>query len=349
VSFLDLHANSSAVNAALFAVAAALVWMAGTRLSRDAEAISRRTGLGEALTGLLLLATVTSLPELVTSVTATAIGSASLATNNLLGGVALQTVVLAVVDLVAVREALTARPAAVVLLVQGILLILLLAVALALGTMGEVVSVASVGAGSTLIFALFVASVVVTRRASHAEAWRVVQEVESERVRPEETTPAEERSRASVYGGFAVASLVVTVAGWMLARTGDVLAEQTGLGASLVGALLVATATSLPELSTTLTAARLGAYGMAIANVFGGNAYDVALLFPADLAYRRGPLLDALEPQTLFLGALGIVLTAVYVFGLLARSPRKWLRMGLDSWAVIGAYVAGMIAFSLVW
>lgn len=86
-------------NAVVFAIAGALIWWAGTRLERYTDEISDRTGIGQAFGGMLLLAVATSLPELVTTITAVAVlNNPTLAVHNLLGGVALQTGVLAIAD-----------------------------------------------------------------------------------------------------------------------------------------------------------------------------------------------------------------------------------------------------------
>ena len=120
MSFLSFQSFPIWANLVIFAVAAAIIWFAGTRLERYTDAISIRTGLGKAFLGLLLLATATSLPEIATTVTATLGGNVDLALHNLLGGVVMQTAVLAVVDL-AVREGpLTRFTPKYVLLIEGV-------------------------------------------------------------------------------------------------------------------------------------------------------------------------------------------------------------------------------------
>ena len=105
----DFSANPLWVNAAVFCIAAAAVWWAGSRLTPYADAISEMTGLGSALTGMLLLGGITSLPEIAVSVTASAAGSAALSVNNILGGIAMQVVIIAIGDAALRRAAITSR------------------------------------------------------------------------------------------------------------------------------------------------------------------------------------------------------------------------------------------------
>jgi cation:H+ antiporter len=353
VSFLDMGANPAWLNVAILAGAAVVIWFAGTRLSEEADEIARRTGLGQAFVGLLLLALATSLPEVATTVTASLRGNAPLATNNLLGGVAMQTAILAVADVAVVRGALTFFTPRPVLLLQGVLLVILLTLTLAAVTSGELLSVAGVGLWSTLLFGAYLLTLDETRRYEGNERWRpraseLEQEALTKRGEESEAQTEERRERwkgisnARLYGAFAGFSLVILVTGWTVARDGEALAEQTGLGQSFVGATLVAITTSLPEVSTTLSAARLGNYSMAFSNIFGSNALMVGLFFCADVFYWRGLVVDAVDRASQFAAALGIVVTCVYLWGLLERRDKTVFGMGVDSALVLIFYLGGL-------
>jgi cation:H+ antiporter len=151
-----------------------------------------------------------------------------------------------------------------------------------------------------------------------------------------------ELSTARLYSYTGISAAIIFAAGWLLATTGDALATQTGLGASFVGVALVAASTSLPELSTTLGAVRRGNHQMAVSNILGTNCLELALFLPADLVYRGGPLLRELDRSATFAGAIGIVVTALFLVGLIERRNRTMFRMGLDSLAVLVVYIAGL-------
>jgi cation:H+ antiporter len=140
---------------------------------------------------------------------------------------------------------------------------------------------------------------------------------------------------------------VIMGSGFVLAVSGEALAEQTGLGTSFVGMLLGGIATSLPEVTTTVAAVRMAQYEMAFADAFGTNLFSVMLLFVADVAYSGGPILNEVDRFSLFATLLGIVLTAVYLAGLIERRHKSVLGVGIDSRIVLLAYVGGLVLLFL--
>jgi cation:H+ antiporter len=332
------------LNLALFAAAAAFVWIAGSRLARYADAIAERTGLSRAFLGMALLGVATSLPEVATTVSGAIIGNARLVSGNLFGGVALQIAVLAVTDAVAVRGALTYFAPGPVLLFQGTMLLLMLSVALAGVALGEPISLLGIG----LTPLLLVAGYVITLRATHSDEylpqWQPVARTGEDQNAAEPQPPGGgEAAHGRLSWRVALSAAVILAAGWVLAVTGDALAEQTGLGASFVGVALVAASTSLPELSTSVGAVRQGRHGMAVSNILGTNCLEVALFFLADVFYRQGPILAEPDESALFAGTVAMVVTSIFLLGLLERRNQTVFGMGIDSLAVLIAYTCGLV------
>lgn len=349
----ELTEHATWISVSILALGCVGVWRSGVRLAVLGDVISERTGLGRAFTGALLLGVATSLPELATTLTASIRGAGALAGSNLLGGVAMQLAVLAVVDGVALRgRALTFFSPQPVLLLQGVLLIVLIALATAALATDGGYAVAGVGLWSPALFGFYLVALWVHYRYEGGRPrWEALQPDELPDRPP--SSPSEPRGEGHfsdqslrwVSGRFALWALGVLVSGYVVARAGEALAEQTGLGGTFVGATLVAVATSLPELSTTLTAVRAGAYAMAIGNIFGTNALEVALLPIADVAYRDGSIYGVLDTSAVLLCALGIVATGLYLWGLLERRDRTVMSFGQDSLLVLLTYVAGMVVF----
>ncbi|WP_372895590.1 sodium:calcium antiporter [Stieleria sp.] len=349
ISFLELPLLA---NAAIFVAGAILVWLAGTKLSRYVDLFADRTGIGEALAGALLLGGATSLPEVATTCTAAYSGAAQLAGANLLGGVAMQIAVLGIIDAVVLRgRALTLFSPRSSLLMVGVMLIALIALAAAALSSGELGAIAHVGLWPLVIFGFYVFSVWVIYRYEGDPRWKpsgdLAQPPESARdLKDAYQSEYAETSTRALVGFFAIASLAVLIGGFFVAKTGEAIAEQTGIGQSLVGATLVALATSLPEVSTTYSAVRFGAYSMAAANILGTNSIEIALFLPADLTYRDGVIFDAMAPSSGFLAALGIIVTSLYLWGILERRDRTILGMGTDSFAVLLVYGIGLVIYS---
>ena len=342
--FIEFRSFSIWINVAIFAVAAGLVWMAGTRLARYADAIAARTRLTRAFLGLILLGIATSLPEVATTVTGAALGNAQLVAGNLFGGVALQIAVLAVIDSIAVRGTLTYFTPQPVLLFQGTMLLLLLALALAGAAASEPVTIAGLGLTPLLLVLGYVMTIRYSQPGDHLPRWRATNQPDVPRQPGNFREPLEGVSNRVLFGYCVVSSVAILAAGWALAQTGDALAEQTQLGSSFIGVALVAGSTSLPELSTGLAAVRQGNHEMAVANILGTNCLEVALFCLADLVYRGGPILAAVDQSAIFARALGMVVTCIYLLGLLERRNRTVLNMGLDSLGVLVAYVVGLMA-----
>lgn len=342
----DLAEASLALALPLFAVSAVLVWIAGTRITRYANVISERTGLGQALIGFLLLGGVTSLPELAVAVSASVAGDDALAVTSILGGVAMQVAILAVADIVIGRRALTSVVPDPVVFLQAGLKILALSVVTAALVVGDR-PLLSVGLWMWLLLFVTGVSVWVLARVPGRPAWNPR---EGEALRRTEETNASRAARADrerslgwAIGRAVVAGLVIVAAGYVLSRTGDAIATQTGLGQSFVGAVLLAIATSLPELSTVMSAMRAGLYTMAVSDIFGTNILDVSFLFVADLAGGEGASLNEVGAFGSFAALLGIVVTAIFVVGLAERRDRTVLRMGYDSLAVLLTYLGGLV------
>jgi cation:H+ antiporter len=337
---IDFHQLPLGLSLGLFAVAAAVVWWAGTRIAHAANDLSDHLGIGKAFAGALLLGGITSLPEVAVTLTASISGQPKLAVNNLLGGVAFQVVLLAVADAVYGRRALSGVVAQPVVQLQGVVGVVLLAIVAMTVTAGEV-DLGGFGAGALAATVASVAALWLVRKAQDRPAWKPTRPVEKEGAdgRPAEEPVSSLRRSATT---LAVGGAAILAAGYVLSQTADVIAEATGLGQSYVGAVLLAASTSLPEISTIVAAVRLRQFAMAYSDIFGTNLFDLTLLLLVDVAYTGGPVLGAAGPFAAAAALLGIVVTGLAVAGLIERRDRAFLRMGVDSLLIIVSYLAGL-------
>lgn len=328
------------VDVLVFAAAGAVVWLAGTRMARYAQLVSQRTGLEQALIGLFLLGGVTSLPEVATTITASLRDNAPLAVNNMLGGVAMQVVILALADAVIGRDAISgviAHPNVLLIGTLNILLLALVAIGITVGDAG----VLGVGAWSATVFLAYVIALWLMSRFKRSESWTPAQQAPPPQ-RPREQKGSDlSNSRLAFY--TSAAALVILAAGYVLATRGEAIAEKSGLGMSFVGAVLVAGATSLPEIITAVEAVRLRMHGMAFADVFGTNLFDLALIPIADIFYAGPLVLNEVGRFSVVAALLALLLTVIYLAGLIERRDRVVLRMGIDSLAVILVYLGGLV------
>lgn len=299
--------------------------------------------MGHAFAGALLLGGVTSLPEAATTVSASAIGNAPLAVNNIFGGIALQVAILALADWVARGRALSSRVDDDSVLLQSALLIVVLAV----GVTGILLPdrlMLGVGVWSAGVFSAAVLAFYLIHRHGTPGRWQpegVQGEASSANAPPIGVEP-ERLTTAALSVRLTVAGLIILAAGYLAATSADLLAERTGIDSNFMGAVALALATSLPEVSTALGAVRIGAYAMAYANIFGANILDASLVLVADAVYAGPAVLNQVGLPSAFVGLLAILLTAVWLVGLVRRRGRVILGLGVDSGAVLILYLAGI-------
>ncbi|UFU01686.1 hypothetical protein LQF12_09110 [Ruania suaedae] len=309
---------------ALLAMAAVIV-VAGVRLTRVADALAERTGLGDAIGGALLLGAVTSLPGNVTVATGALSGDAAFALANPVGGVALQTVWLAIADLVYRRVNLEHAAASLQNVLQSVLLLALLAVpVIAYAT--PTLMVGWVHVLTLAIPLLYGYGLVLLRQMQRDPMWqptRTAQTADDDSAgeNPEETAGDQPPLRR-LWFTLAGLGVIVGVAGWIVGRAGLSLVAATGLEGGLVGFTFTTAISSLPELVVLMTAVRMGQLTLGIGNIVGGNVYDMLMLALADVAYLEGSVYSAAGQDSLILVGGTLLITAILIAGLLARHRR---------------------------
>lgn len=332
------------LNFGLFAVAGVIVWFAGSRLARYADAFAEKTGFGRVAVGMMLLGGITSLPEITIATTSTLQGTPLLSITDVLGSAALNVVILAIADATFGRGALTSIQGSSRVMLQGVLGIVVMALSIGAYVAGDV-AVLGIGIWSWLMLAVYLTSVLILTRTHRGEAW---QPAEPRNETEQEHDEAEDWSLARLGLLIVIAALAILVAGVTLAQTGAALAEQTGLGLSFFGAVFLAVTTSLPEVSMTITLARRAQYEMAISGIFGTNLFNVTIIVLVDAIHPGEPVLPEVGRPASVGALLGIVLTSIFLVGLIERRDRVFLRMGYDSIAVLLAYAAGLFVLYTV-
>jgi len=337
----------------IFLAGSAATWLAGILLSKTTDALDSRWGLGDDLGGLILLSVAGSLPELAITISAAASGNLGLAAGNLVGGIAIQTMVLLLCDFaVGPARPLTYLVGRLTPVLEALLVIILVA-EVEMGALlkpstaiGGVVSPASVG-----IVVIWLVGLFLINRASRDPRWKITMPGSSpgrrrhERRKPEQPHPFAASSTTRVALLFGFASLVTLCAGVALEESGSELATRLGVNGVIFGATVLAGATALPEISSGIAAVRLGDHALAMGDIFGGNAFQVCLFVVADLVAGKPVLPSAAGNLNAWLGALGMALTAIYGFGVIGRPKHTHARLGPDSLlalALFGLGIAGL-------
>lgn len=341
---MTVPATSLTESALFFLLSAGFVWVSGARLAYLADALADRFNLAKSLMGLFVLAFATSLPEVATTLAAAAQQARELVLNNLFGGIALQTAILAMSDFWA-RGPITNYPRKANHALEATLLVLILSLALVVTDLGETVVVFGVGIGSIIIAFSYAGAIWVLRQYEETSDWIPVDLPDPEALPFPAPYGLQRKSNASLILQAVAASAVILVSGILLVVFAERIAQESGLGRGFVGVTFLATATSLPELTTSIAAVRIGAYTMAISNIFGSNLIMLVLVFPADILFRAGPILQGASQTVSLALEFGIVVTAIYLTGLIIRRKPKVGAVGLDSVLVLAIYFGSLVAY----
>jgi cation:H+ antiporter len=323
-----------------FVACVALVIVTSNVLSRYADVIAEKTGLGRAWVGAILLAGVTSLPELVSGVTAvTVLNAPNLAIGGIVGSNLFNLVLIAVMDL-AYQPGSILSQAQDGHILSGGLGILLMGMAVIAPLMGPLLNGSGITGVSFMSIGIIIVYVLGARLLARFQSKRVAEVLEQEA----EQRHYDQISRARTYTTFAVAGLVIVVAGVWLGSIADRIAAETGLGRSFVGVFFLGISTSLPEIAASLAAVRMGAIDLAIGNVLGSNLFNVMLLAAYDIFDGPKNLWASMSTANALALTIAIMMTAVTIISLIYRaSPKTPWRMNWDGVALIAMYGASLL------
>ena len=319
-----------------FLICVLLVLFFGAKLSRYGDVIAEKTGLSGFWVGLLLLAVITSLPEIITGVSAvTVVEVPDLAMGTLFGSNLLNLLIIAVLDIIHRGGPLLSIAGAGHRLSGGlgIVLIAFAAGSILLGTRVWDGALGWVGIYSLVLVFLYLLGS------------RGIFQLEGRKQGHQDTRTLRYQKISSrrAYTGFAIAAVAIVGSGIWLAIIGDEMAEVTGWGATFVGSLFLAATTSLPELVVAISALRLGATDMAIADILGSNIFNAGIGIAAiDLFYHKGSIFSASSEDHVITASLIALMTLIVIAGLVFRTKRKTFKvMSWYSIALIGVYIIG--------
>ena len=308
------------------------VVVAGVFLTRAADAIGERMGLGQAWAGVMLLATATSLPELATDVSAVRLGAPNLAAGDLFGSSMTNMLILALADMLPPQGRVLNRTALDSAL-AACLAIGLNALACIFVLSRPEWTILGIGPQSALIVIVYLAG----SRAIYRE--------EASAARPEITSTGRRRPlpklrRAVVE--YAVAALVILLAAPSFASSAQGIAQVTGLGDSFVGTVLLGLSTSLPELVTSITAVRLGAFNLVVGNLFGSNIFNMVIFFAMDVAHPGGNIFATLDPVHALTGFFAVILMAIGFAAIVYRAERRYAMIEPSSALMLAVYLVAI-------
>lgn len=331
--------SSLTLSILVFVVAALVIIVAGSWLARLADELADRSGLGEALFGVLLLAGITSLPDFAATLSAAIDARPNLAMSNIMGSMAVNLVFLGIADIVYRKANLEHAAASPANLMLAVLLIVLLTLPL-LAFVTPVSVEWGVHPITPLIVVAYLFGLHLVYRTHAKPMWfpRVTRQTVEDKPEQQQYHGAQ----TQVWIKFLVLALVTAFAGWVLMEGAKGIADLSGLSDTLVGGLLTALATSTPELVTTIAAIRLGALTLAVSNIFGTNCFNMLVVATADVGYPGGSIYHDLAPVQMTWGLVSILMTAILLLGMVRRETYGIGRIGFESALILGVYAIAM-------
>ncbi len=314
----------------VFVASAVAVVILGNYLARYGDALAFLTGWGRLFVGSILVALATSLPEVSNNITAVRIDNPQLALGDVLGSNMINMLTLAMVALLFGGKRFLQRvnPA------QGYLILLaalLTTIAVLFSLFKSGVHVWQIGLSSIVVLIIYPIGM-----------WFVYKRRPSDEHDEDAEDAGITLRRAWIM--FILVSAGVIVAGVLLAQSVDRIAHVTGVSSGVLGILAVALVTSMPEISATLAAARLGAADLGFAGVYGSCVFNITILAYADIFYRKGVVVNSSDLEHYIAGLIAVGLIA---FGGLLL----WGRNRLPQPAIMGGLALMLLVTSLgaVW
>ncbi len=320
-----------------FLICSVSILYVGHRLSYYGDVISEKTNLSRGLMGFVFLSLATTLPEMVTSVSAITIAqSPDLAAGNIFGSIVMNIMFIALLDLIQGKGPLLPTIKTNYILYGGLGII-----AMAVATFS--IMLRQEFAGNLGLFNFGWDSIILI--IIYAIGLKLIFG-QDKKIKLEEKNAVELSSRysgirlSSAITLFSLFFIVIIFLGVWLASIGDQIVTTMNWNEALVGTIFLALATSLPELVVSISSLRFGA-DMAVGNILGANFLDIMVIPACDIFFRQGEFLSYVTPKHTITLILGIILTGIVVVGLIYRSRRSFLRLGWDSIALLATFVVG--------
>ncbi|MBT3363990.1 MAG: sodium:calcium antiporter [Chloroflexi bacterium] len=324
-----------------FIACAAIIIIAGTKLTRYSDTIADKTGLGKTFVGLVFLAVATSIPEMATSISAVRIvDSVDLALGDAFGSNLFNLLILALMDALYTRGSIWAHASngQTLLAVFSMATVGLATFSVFMGKLGYDIGIGWLSIFSLFLVAFYMISLVTTYKYEKKQQTQPDLEID---------LPYEGMTLKKAYRGYAISAAFIIGGGIWLAIIGKEITTLTGWDSGFVGIVFLGIATSLPELVVSITAIRIGSVDLAIGDILGSNIFNVSIIiFTSDIFYNGSAFSMATDHlEFIAVGLLTIVMTVAVLFGLVLKARTKTFKwISWNSIALVVLYIAGAYA-----
>ncbi|MBA4372141.1 MAG: sodium:proton exchanger [Thermodesulfovibrio sp.] len=320
-----------------FLICTAAIVYSGTRLSKYGDIIAEKTGLGRAWIGIVLMASVTSLPELVTGIGSVTFADVpDIAVGDVLGSCVFNMLILAILDTMYRPTPISTKAHQGHVLSAGFGLLLLSIVCLSMFLRGNISPLGWLDPFSVLFIVIYLIAIRLVFTYEKRKIAEFLKEIADE-------LQYKDVSMKTAVLHYGMNALIVIIAAIFLPKIGEGIAEATGLGQTFVGNIFIAVSTSLPEVVVSIAAVRMGAVDLAIGNLFGSNIFNIFILALDDIFFLKGPLLSYASPNHIISALSAMAMTTIAIIGLTYRAEKKRLFVAWDSLGIIMVFIANLL------
>lgn len=320
-----------------FIVCTSVIVYSGTRLSRYGDIIAEKTGVGRTWIGVVLMASVTSLPELVTGISSVTYADVpDIAVGDVLGSCVFNIFILAFLDAFHPTKPISTRVHHGHVLSAAFGILLLGIVALSIFLKERIIPIGWIGPYTLLFMLIYLVAMRLVYSYEKRQWAAFVKEVAVE-------LRYEEVSTKTAVINYVINAVVVIITAVFLPKIGEGIAETTGLGQTFVGNIFIALSTSLPEVVVSIAAVKIGAIDLAIGNLFGSNIFNIFILALDDIFFIKGPILFFASPTHIISALSAIAMTTLAIIGLTYRTEKKLLLLAWDSIGILLIYMINLM------
>ncbi len=333
----------------IYAVLAVGVVLTTSKISDCVDNLDKLTNLGAAFIGGIFLAAVTSLPELITSISSVAVGSPDLIFGNILGSNFFNMFILAIVDVIFIKlmfmnKVKTMRKTNFFTIIMYLIIAIpvLISWLISAISQGEVNLFTILPIGISFVSVLIIIVYGISIKALAGD--QSVSEEDDEEEKEINTTVSKEVVK------FVLLSVLLVSLSFILTLSVDSLSDSLNLGDSFAGALFLAIATSLPELTAVIRLVQLHNYDAAVGNIIGSNVFNFTIISVVDVIFFNTSVFgNVLTDKTIItLLFFGLVSAGLLMISLLrTKSKNKFLYI-LPSIITCVLYVVFLILNSTV-
>lgn len=325
-----------------FIICTLIIIFAGYRITKYGSIIAKITGIGELWIGTMLLAAITSLPEVVASISSVVlVREPNLAIGNVLGSNLFNLTIIACMDFIYKKKPLLGevKERHILSLGFGMLLAAVVTFSLTTNLLIKVHKsnfslpvISHIGVDSLLLAFIYIVSA------------KLIFNFERQYNVEKENFSSQNNGLIKNILLFFLFSTIIVISGIFLTKICDEIACVTNLGHTFVGSIFLAISTSLPEIVVSVSAVKMGEIDLGLGNILGSNIFNMTIIVLSDLFYYQGSILSLVNPSHIVTAVMQIIIYCVVLLSIIYKPTKRFLNLGWSSIFILVLFLLDFLA-----